>query len=77
MTYCDDYISKHPELKKERHYVEGYVYDEDDKPLADAWVNVRDKGIGAASDSKGYFSIYPQKTSAKDATFSLFAYCNF
>ena len=61
-TYCDDYISKHPELKKERHHIEGYVYDEDNKPLADAWVNVRDKGIGAATDSKGYFSIWlPQR----------------
>ena len=61
-TYCDDYISKHPELKKERHHIEGYVYDEDNKPLADAWVNVRDKGIGAATDSKGYFSLWLPQT---------------
>ncbi len=61
-TYCDEYISKHPELKKERHHIEGYVYDEDDKPLADAWVNVRDKGIGAATDSKGYFSLWLPQT---------------
>ena len=57
-TYCDDYISKHQELKKERHHVEGYVYDEDDKPLADAWVCIRGKCIGAATDSTGYFSIW-------------------
>lgn len=61
-TYCDDYIGKHPELKKERHHVEGYVYDEDDKPLADAWVYVRGKGIGAATDSKGYFSLWLPQT---------------
>ena len=61
-TYCDAYISKHPELKKERQHIEGYVYDEDNKPLADAWVNVRGKGIGAASDSEGYFSIWLPQT---------------
>ena len=61
-TYCDDYINKHPELKKERHHVEGYVYDEDDKPLADAWVCIRGKCIGAATDSTGYFSIWLPQT---------------
>lgn len=61
-TYCDAYISKHPELKKERQHIDGYVYDEDNKPLADAWVNVRGKGIGAASDSEGYFSIWLPQT---------------
>lgn len=64
-TYCDEYISKHPELKKERQHIEGYVYDEDNKPLADAWVNVRDKGIGAASNSKGYFSIWLPQTNVE------------
>lgn len=61
-TYCDNYIRKHPELKKERHHVEGYVYDEDDKPLPDAWVYIRGKGIGAATDSAGYFSIWLPQT---------------
>ena len=61
-TYCDDYINRHPKLKKERHHVEGYVYDEDNKPLADSWVYVRGKGIGAATDSKGYFSIWLPQT---------------
>lgn len=61
-TYCDAYISKHPELKKERHHIEGFVYNEDDKPLADAWVHVRDKGIGAPTDSAGHFSFWlPRK----------------
>ena len=64
-TYCDDYISKHPELKKERHHIEGYVYDEDDKPLADAWVHIRGKGIGAATDSTGYFSIWLPQTNVE------------
>lgn len=61
-TYCDDYINKHPELKKERHHIEGYVYDEDNKPLADAWVYIRGKGIGAATDSIGYFSLWLPQT---------------
>lgn len=61
-TYCDDYIGKHPELKKERHHIEGYVYDEDNKPQEDAWVHVRGKGIGAATDSKGYFSLWLPQT---------------
>ena len=56
--YCDAYISKHPELKKERQHIEGYVYDEDNRPLVNAWVHIRDKGIGAATDSTGYFSIW-------------------
>ena len=61
-TYCDDYISKHPELKKERQHIEGYVYDEDNKPLTDSWVYIRGKGIGAATDSKGYFSFWLPQT---------------
>ena len=61
-TYCDDYISKHPELKKERHHIEGFVYDENNKPLADTWVHIKDKGIGAATDSIGYFSIWLPQT---------------
>ena len=61
--YCDEYINKHPELKKERHHIEGYVYDEDDnKPLADTWVHIQHKGIGAVTDSKGYFSIWLPQT---------------
>ena len=60
--YCDDYISKHPNLKEERHHIEGYVYDENNKPLADTWVHIRDKGIGAATDSIGYFSIWLPQT---------------
>ena len=64
-TYCDDYISKHPELKRERHHIEGYIYDEDDKPLPDAWVYIRGKGIGAATDSAGYFSIWLSQTDAE------------
>ena len=61
-TLCDAYVQQHPELKKGRHHIEGYVYDENNKPLADTWVQVKDKGMGAATDSIGYFSIWlPQK----------------
>ena len=61
-TYCDDYINKNPNLKEERHHIEGYVYDENNKPLADTWVQIKNKGIGAATDSKGYFSIWLPQT---------------
>ena len=61
-TYCDDYISKHPNLKEERQHIEGYVYDENNKPLADTWVQIKDKGIGAATDSTGHFSIWLPQT---------------
>ena len=55
-------MQQHPELKNGRHHIEGYVYDENNKPLADTWVQVKDKGMGAATDSIGYFSIWlPQK----------------
>ena len=33
-TLCDAYVRQHPELKQSRRYVEGYVLDEEDKPLA-------------------------------------------
>ena len=61
-TLCDAYVQQHPELKKERHHIEGYVYDENNKPLADTWVQVKDKGMGAATDSVGYFSIWLPQT---------------
>ena len=61
-TYCDDYINKHPNLKEERQHIEGYVYDENNKPLADTWVQIKDKGIGAATDSTGHFILWLPQT---------------
>ena len=64
-TLCDAYVRQHPELKQTRRYVEGYVLDEDGKPLADAWVYVHGKsrmGMGAATDSIGRFAFWLPRT---------------
>ena len=60
-TLCDAYVRQHPELKQSRRYVEGYVLDEEDKPLADVWIHVEGKsqmGSGTASDSTGHFGYW-------------------
>lgn len=72
-TLCDAYVRQHPELMDSRRYVEGYVLDEDDKPLADVWVHVEGKsqmGFGTASDSTGHFAFWLPRTwlSQSDAT---------
>ena len=54
-TLCDAYISKHPEQKQHRRYVEGYVMNKKGEPLADAWVGTL---AGAATDSKGHFALW-------------------
>lgn len=61
-TLCDAYVQRHPELKKKRHHIEGFVNDENNNPLADTWVEIKDKGIGTATDSTGYFSIWLPQT---------------
>ena len=62
-TYCDAYVRKHPKLKKKYQRVEGYVVDNDGKPLTEAYVHVeRDFFIGAATDSTGHFVFWvPRK----------------
>ena len=65
-TYCDAYVRKHPKLKKKYQRVEGYVFDNNGKPLTEAWVHVkRDFFIGAATDSMGHFVFWIPK---KDVT---------
>ena len=61
-TLCDAYVREHPELMQTRRYVEGYVLDEDGKPLPDVWVYVDGQsmmGAGTATDSTGHFAFWP------------------
>ncbi len=61
-TYCDAYVRKHPKLMKKYTKVEGYVVDNDGKPLTEAYVHVEQNFIGAATDSTGHFVFWvPRK----------------
>ena len=65
-TYCDAYVRKHPKLMKKYTKVEGYMFDNNGKPLTEAYVHVeRDFFIGAATDSTGHFVFWVPK---KDVT---------
>lgn len=67
-TLCDAYVHQHPELIQTRRYVEGYVLDEEGKPLADAWISFYDKSrmcTGAITDSIGHFVMWPPRTITK------------
>ncbi len=64
-TYCDAYVCKHPKLKKKYHRVEGYMFDNNGKPLTEAYVHVERDFIGAATDSTGHFVFWVPK---KDVT---------
>ena len=58
-TYCDAYVRKHPKLMKKYTRVEGYVVDNDGKPLTEAWVHIKKKSLtGAATDSTGHYAIW-------------------
>ena len=58
-TYCDAYVRKHPKLMKKYTRVEGYVVDNDGKPLTEAWVHIKKKSLtGAATDSTGHYVIW-------------------
>ena len=61
-TLCDAYVREHPEVMQTRRYVEGYVLDEEGKPLPNAWVFVDGQsmmGTGTATDSTGHFAFWP------------------
>ncbi len=61
-TYCDAYVRKHPKLMKKYTKVEGYVFDNNGKPLTEAYVHVERDFIGAATDSTGHFVFWvPRK----------------
>lgn len=57
-TLCNDYVNKHPEVKKNRRYVEGYVSDDNGKPLSGAFVIMSGWTAGAATDAKGHFDFW-------------------
>ena len=61
-TLCDAYVRQHPELKQTRRYIEGYVWGEDDQPLADAWISCDTSNMGAATDSTGHFVMWAPHT---------------
>ncbi len=61
-TLCDAYVNKHPKLRKNYRRIQGYVFDENYKPLTNAWVNVWGKNAGAATGENGYFSFWMLKT---------------
>lgn len=61
-TLCDTYVRQHPELMQTRRYVEGYVLDEDGKPLANAWISCDTGIMGAATDSNGHFVMWLPRT---------------
>ena len=61
-TLCDEYVRQHPELKQTRRYIEGYVLDEEGKPLADAWIGWDTSFMGAATDSTGHFVMWLPRT---------------
>ncbi|MBQ6225127.1 MAG: Plug domain-containing protein [Bacteroidaceae bacterium] len=71
-TYSDAYVCKHPKLKKKYQRVEGYVFDNNGKPLTEAWVHVkRERAVlkkhpeldlaGAATDSTGHYVLWLPK----------------
>ena len=61
-TLNDAYMNKHPKLRKNYRRIQGYVFDENYKPLTNAWVNVWGKNAGAATGENGYFSFWMLKT---------------
>lgn len=64
-TYSDAYVHKHPKLMKKYTKVEGYMFDNNGKPLTEAYVHVEQNFIGAATDSTGHFVCWVPK---KDVT---------
>ena len=61
-TLSDAYVSRHPALQQTLNHYTGIVVDQDDKPIADAWVGIYGAGAGAPTDSAGRFSFWvPRK----------------
>jgi hypothetical protein len=61
-TLSDAYVSQHPALQQTLNHYTGTVVDQDDKPLAGAWVGIYGAGAGAPTDSAGRFSFWvPRK----------------
>ena len=61
-TLSDAYVSQHPALQQTLNHYTGTVVDQDDKPIAGAWVGIYGAGAGAPTDSAGRFSFWvPRK----------------
>ena len=61
-TLSDAYVSRHPALQQTLNHYTGTVVDQDDKPIAGAWVGIYGAGAGAPTDSAGRFSFWvPRK----------------
>ena len=61
-TLSDAYVSQRPALQQTLNHYTGTVVDQDDKPIADAWVGIYGAGAGAPTDSAGRFSFWvPRK----------------
>ncbi len=72
-TLCNDYVRQHPEMLQNLCCMSGIVLDENDKPLADAWVGLYGGGAGAATDSTGQFFFWLPRE--KKFSFALYAEC--
>lgn len=69
-TLSDAYVSRHPALQQTLNHYTGTVVDQDDKPIADAWVGIYGAGAGAPTDSAGRFSFWvPRKATRFYAEF--------
>ena len=66
---CDDYVKAHPKMKKKYHRIEGYVVNNEGKPLTEAWVHIKRELAtlkkhpeldlaGAATDSTGHYVLW-------------------
>ena len=58
----DSYVLNHPEMKKDYRRIEGYILDEDNKPLNGTFVRILEKDAGTYTDSTGYFYFWVAKT---------------
>ena len=58
----DSYVLNHPEMKKDYRRIEGYILDEDNKPLEKTFVRILEKDAGTYTDSTGYFYFWVAKT---------------
>ena len=61
-TLSEIYMQQHPELRTQRRRIEGYVTNDDGKPLADAWVSLSKYEQGTATDNTGHFIFWIPRT---------------
>ena len=62
-TLCDTYVRQHPELMQTRRYVEGYVLDEDGKPIVKVIPTLKYYTVfNVEHDSNGHFVMWLPRT---------------